>query len=131
MLYQNRARRQVPVDHGLLAHTGFMEFTQRQKRFPSETQARTRIPRIIGGALLDGRRGGIGDGKEPDLARVSRRILKRIDDARRPSIQLQPLQRLPLPFSLLRRLRGVVGRKVVKIRTARSAHQARRRRAKY
>lgn len=74
-----------------------VQFLQGSNRFPREPEARCGFPRLVGRPLLDGRRRGINDGEEVHFAGVSGRILKGVENAWRPVVQLQPAQCFEFP----------------------------------
>ena len=91
MFDQDGFRRQVPVNHRFAIGIRFVKLFQRPHRVPGERQPGGCVPLGVGGALFKAGRGRIGQGEEFELARISGRILIRIDDARRPAMLLQPL----------------------------------------
>ncbi len=109
---ENRRRRQVTVQDRRVVHGLPMQLAQRAQRSPGEGQPHRDIPRPVRRALLDGRSQRVGHGEEVHFARVAGRRLPGIEYARRPGVQLQPVQRLELP----RRARlgvGIVARRQV------------------
>ena len=117
MLYKNRAWRQVSVNHGFFAvGMRFMKLAQCPHRAPGEDQSGACIPRVVGSPFLNAGCHRVGYRKEFNLARVTGRILKRVYDARRPVVLLQPVQRFPFALRLLQCLRVIVGRKVVEMK---------------
>ena len=73
---ENRSRREVPVQHRLLAFPRFVQLHQRFYSLPRKGQSRLRIPSAIGGTLLNARGRRVCNRKEPHLARVPQRFLE-------------------------------------------------------
>ena len=112
---QHRAGRQIAVQHRRIVRAGVMQLAQRTDGAAGKAGPGFRIPRPVFGALRQRRRRRILGGKERHFARVLRRILKGVDDARRPAVLLQPVQRIELAARLALRVRVVACRPVVEV----------------
>lgn len=93
-----------------------VQLAQRAQRRPGESQPRRGVPLRVRRALIDGRSQRVGDGEEVHLPRVAGRRLPGIEHARRPGVQLQPVQRLELPFRSGLGIRLVARREVVEMK---------------
>ena len=92
-----------------------VQLPQGANRAPREGEPLRRRPRRVRLPFLDRRRGRVDDREEMHLAGVTGRVLKRIEDAGRPAVQLQPLQRLELSARFLPGVRVVARGKVVQV----------------
>ena len=73
---ENRARREVPVQHRLLAFPRFVQLHQRFYSLPRKGQSRLRIPSAVGGAVLNARGRRVCNREERHLAIVPRCFLE-------------------------------------------------------
>ena len=112
---QNRVRRQIAVQEGLVTVTRRVQLLHCPDGATGEAHPRHRVPLVVLDAFDNAGCCRIGHREERHLTRITRLFLERVDDAGRPRVLLQVTQRIVFAPCLRLGIRFVTGRQVVKM----------------
>src|ERR1700723_3282359 len=96
MFHEDGLGSEVPMNHWLVSCSSFMQLFEGTNCIPCKCQSRFGFPGGVQHPLLDGWRSWVDQREKKHLARISRRVLIRIQNSGHPSMELQPVERVVL-----------------------------------